>query len=315
MKTKYLFPLFLALFAFLLIGSGAYAATVERLAEGVYAFIGKDGSTNSGFIVSGEGVIVIDSQGPKELADELREKIKEVTQKPVIYVINTHYHGDHTFGNQYFSEARAIIAHENTRKAMTERDRAHRERFRKFFGEESLLGFNLTLPTLTFSERLTLWSGGRRVELIYAGGPAHTDGDIFVYLPAERVVFAGDLLYKGRLPLLNDGDTAGAIAALSALLKKDAVVYVPGHGPLAEKKDAVEYMAYLNDLRAEVGRLMKEGKTLEEIKKEIRLPKYAGWFKYSEWLPANAEKVYSEMLQAEEMNRYIPGGELAPLKR
>ncbi len=315
MKKKKAISIFLALLSLLLIPSAMLAATVERLAEGVYAFIGKDGSTNSGFIVTEEGVIVIDSQGTRQLAEELKKGIRDVTPKPVIYVVNTHYHGDHTFGNQYFSEARAIIAHENTRLALIERDKAHKERFKKFFGEESLFGFNLTPPTLTFTDKLTLWSGGRKLDLIFAGGPAHTDGDIFVYLAAEKILFAGDLLYKGRLPLLSDGDTAGAGSAVVELLNTGAQIYVPGHGPLADKNDAGEYMGYLNDLRAEVKRLMGEGKTLEEVKKEIKLPKYGGYIRYADWLPLNAEKVYAELLKLEQENRYIPGGEPAPLKK
>src|SRR3990167_11196923 len=104
---------------------------VVKLAEGVYGFIGKEGAGNSGFVVTNEGVVVIDTQGPKDLALLLKKKIRETTDKPIIYLINTHYHGDHTFGNQYFKEAKEIISHENTKKNLIEKDKQHREKFKK----------------------------------------------------------------------------------------------------------------------------------------------------------------------------------------
>lgn len=288
---------FALLFIFLFLVTVADAAGPEalRLADGVYAFIGENGGTNSGFVVTEEGVVVIDSQGPRELALTLRSKIRSVTDKPVIYVINTHYHGDHTFGNQYFTEdLRAIISHEATRELLVERDARHRDMFLKFFGPESLLDFRLTLPQVTFNDRLTLRAGEKTLELVHVPR-AHTEGDIFVYMREEKILFAGDLVYKGRLPFMNDGDSLGAIKAIDELLKNDATQIVPGHGGLSGKDDAAAYKGYLTDLRAEVKRLKESGKTLEEVKSSIRLPKYSLWSKYNEWLPANAARVYTEL--------------------
>jgi cyclase len=268
---------------------------VKELAPGVWAFVGENGATNSGFVVTGEGVVVIDSQGPEALACLLKEKIRAVTPLPVIYVINTHYHGDHIFGNRFYTEARAIIAHKDTRTALIERDGEHRERFKRFFGPDSLEGFTLVLPTVTFTERLTIRAGGKVVELIYAGAMAHTPGDIFVYLPEEKVVFAGDLLYNGRLPFLGDGDSAGALAALRKLLDTGAVTFVPGHGEVTGAEGIAAYAGYLRALRGEVKRLRDAGKTVDEVKKEIELPDYSGYVNYREWLPANAAHVYGEL--------------------
>lgn len=285
------------IFIFLFLATVADGAGPDalRLADGVYAFIGENGSTNSGFVVTEEGVVVIDSQGPSELALTLRSKIRSVTDKPVIYVINTHFHGDHTFGNQYFTEdLRAIISHEATRELLIERDAGHRDMFLKFFGPESLLDFKLTLPQVTFTDRLTLRAGEKTLELVHVP-KAHTEGDIYVYMKDEKILFAGDLLYKGRLPFMNDGDSSGAIKAMDELLTLDAARIVPGHGGLSDKSDAVAYKGYLTDLRAEVKRLKESGKTLEEVKSSIRLPKYSLWYKYNEWLPVNAAKVYTEL--------------------
>lgn len=267
---------------------------VVEVADGVYAFIGGGGRTNSGFVVTKKGVVVIDTQGPRALALELKKRIREITKKPVLYVINTHYHGDHTFGNQYFSEAGAIIAQINTRRDMLKKDRKNREIFRKFFGPESLEGFVLTPPNLTFKEKLIIRSVEKPLRLIHTPR-AHTSGDIFVFMPEDSVVFTGDILYKGRLPWLADGSLAGSIRAVDELLGLRATTYVPGHGGLATREDVLEYKKYLLALKTEVSRLMAEGKSLEEVKREIRLPAFKGWLKYREWLGLNAEKVYLEL--------------------
>ncbi|MFQ5353751.1 MAG: MBL fold metallo-hydrolase [Thermodesulfobacteriota bacterium] len=268
----------------------------KKLADNVYAFIGGSGTTNSGFIITDKGVVVIDSQGPRERAEALKASIRERSKRPVTYTINTHYHGDHTFGNQYFEGK--IISQQETRKLLVSEDRAHRKRFQKFFGPESLRDFRLTLPEITFADELRLFSNGMAI-IVRHPGIAHTRGDAYVYLPAERIVFTGDILYKGRLPWLGEGSVDGVIKALGELLGLDAQIYVPGHGGLATKKDVKIYRGYLEDLREEVKRLKAAGKTIEEVSASIRLPAYSAYIKYREWLPLNAAAVYRELEQAE----------------
>ncbi len=289
----------------LLISTVAFAAsaapeapkTVE-LAPGVYAFIGVNGGTNSGFVVTDEGVVVVDSQGPRELALAFKKAIAEKTDRPVLYVINTHYHGDHTFGNQYIAPSKAaIIAHEETRRAMIERDHAHRTRFKKFFGEESLIGFNATPPGLTFTDRLTIRAGGRTIDLIHPG-TAHTFGDAYVVVRDTGVVFTGDLAYNRRLPLLGEGDTTGAVAAIDDLVATGARTFVPGHGKVATAEDLVEYRRYLLALISEVRRLGAGGATRDEVASTIRLPEFSGWIKYDDWKGQNAGAVYDELFGA-----------------
>ncbi len=275
--------------------SAARAPAVKKISTGVYAYISGEGRTNSGFVITGKGVVVIDSQGPRKRALDLRAGIKKVTNLPVIYIINTHYHGDHTFGNQYFKGT--IISQKETRKLLVSEDKAQRERFKKFFGPDSLIGFRLTLPEITFADELRLHEGGSTIIITHTG-PAHTRGDAYVYLPKERLVFTGDILYKGRLPWLGDGSVAGSIQALDALLALDADTYVPGHGELATKKDILTFKQYLTDLTVEVKRLKAEGKDIVDIAREIKLPAYSDYLKYNEWLPLNAKAVYRELQRA-----------------
>ena len=272
---------------------GASEPVLTEVGPGIYAFIGEGGATNSGVVVTDAGVVVIDTQGPRELAMKLRRSLARVTDSPVIFAVNTHYHGDHTFGNQYFKDA-LVIAQDNTRKALIEKDAAHRARFKGFFGKNSLDGFILTPPEATFASKLTLWAGGRTF-IITHPGIAHTEGDAYVYMPDEGVLFTGDLLYKGRLPWLGDGDSGGAIRALDELLALDAEVYVPGHGPVAGRADLLAYKKYLLDLRREVKRLKVAGRSLDEVKREIRLPEYDELIMYDKWLPLNAAKVFTEL--------------------
>ncbi|MCC6502743.1 MAG: MBL fold metallo-hydrolase [Deltaproteobacteria bacterium] len=299
---KPLVLVFFVQFIVMIFASTALAAPeLKMIAPGVFALVGGEGRANSGFVVTDDGVVVIDTQGPPELAMLLREKIKETTDKPVTHVLNTHYHGDHTFGNQYFAEA-VIIAHENTRRALIDKDEAHRTMFKKFFGEDSLKGFSLTLPAVTFNDRMTLRVGGRTIELVHPWPIAHTDGDIFVWLPAERVVFAGDLLYNGRLPLLNDGGTAGALKALELITLTEASVLVPGHGPVSVMGDVAGYRGFIEALRTEAGALIDRGALREEVVSQVKASGYSEWLMYKEWLPANAGKVFDELM-AERKNR------------
>ena len=231
----------------LCLSSAFSAPEVIKLAEGVFAFIGEDNGTNSGFVVTDEGVVVIDSQGPKELALQLKQKIKNNRQAR--YICNKHaFSRGPRLRQPILQEARAIISHDNARKTLIEGNGAHKERFKKFFGETSLDEFVLTIPDLTFHDTLTLRAGVRTFELVHTG-PAHTYGDIYVYVPDEKIVFAGDLLYRARLPWLGDGDSKGALEAVSALIALNANMYVPGHGGLSTRSDATEYQAYLTDLR------------------------------------------------------------------
>ncbi len=286
----------LILLTFLFTTSPAFSAGPEvvNLAEGVYGFIGEEGATNSGFVVTREGVVVIDTQGPKDLALLLKRRILEITDKPVLYVINTHFHGDHTFGNQYFKEAKEIISHENTKINLTEKDKEHREQFKRFFGEKALEGFELTLPTKTIKDTFLMQVGGKTIELAWLGR-GHTDGDIVVYLPVERVLFGGDLLYKERLPWLGDAYISDWVGTLERVRNFDAGIYVPGHGGIGDITMLTQLQSYLMDLQNEVKRYLEKGMSVDEMKKEIALPKYQNWSRYQEWLPFNAEKVYREL--------------------
>lgn len=270
-------------------------ARLERITPRVYAFIGTEGDANSGFVVTDEGVVIIDSQMNPQLAEAVLTEIRKITDKPLLYLINTHYHGDHTFANHVYPVTKGIIAHENTQKALKDGGEALLKRFVALLGEEKARGIKVTLPTLTFKETMPLELKGMRMELLYLGR-GHTEGDIVVYLPEEKVLFSGDLVYAGRLPWVGDGNTRDWIVTLGRIKSLDVRTVVPGHGKGGARESIATFEGYLTSLRAEVMRLFLRGLSLEEIKSTVQLPAYQEWLKYREWLPLNAEKVYRELL-------------------
>lgn len=283
----------------LLIPTSAQAAqplpTLQKLASGVYAYIGVAGNSNSGFIITQDGVVVVDSQMNPELAQGMLAEIRKVTDKPLLYLINTHFHGDHVFADHVFTGVKAIIAHEYTKQVLAERGDSLLNEFKKFVGEEASQGIRITLPTQTIkAEKTLLEVKGQTIELLYLG-KGHTDGDIVVYLPKERIAFTGDLVYVERLPWLADADTREWLITLKKLKALNIDTMVPGHGRVGNKDSIVQFEHYLTDLRAEVFKSYLKGTPLDEAKKTIQLPPYQKYLKYREWLPFNIEYVYHEI--------------------
>ena len=220
--------------------------TTEQVADGLYMLQGAGG--NIGLSVGEDGAFVIDDQYAP-LSDKILAAIAAVTDKPVAFVINTHYHGDHTGGNEAFGEAGAhIVAHDNVRKRLA-------EGVETFFGatEPAAAG---ALPVITFSETVTFhWND----EEIYVFHPdrAHTDGDAIVHFRNANVVHMGDILFVGMFPYIDygaGGDIGGYIDALeqvAGVIDEDTKV-IPGHGPLADKSDILASAAMLKEVRARI---------------------------------------------------------------
>ncbi|MCI0529548.1 MAG: MBL fold metallo-hydrolase, partial [Nitrospira sp.] len=265
-----------------------------KLDKAVYTFIGMKGNANAGFILTDEGVIVVDSQMNEDLAKEMLSEIGKHSSLPILYVINTHYHGDHTFANHVFSPTQGIIAHENTLKFLREHGTEHLQQFEQIFGREQSKGIKITLPTKTLQDQLTLTFKDRTIQILYFG-LGHTNSDLVVYLPQEKILFSGDLVYVGRLPWLGDGNTRQWLKTLEKVKNLDFKTVMPGHGKVGNRQDVQRFDVYLTDLRAVVLTAMLHGASLNEMKQTIRLPAYQQDLKYSDWLPLNIEKVYHEM--------------------
>ncbi|MBG9386576.1 MBL fold metallo-hydrolase [Caenimonas aquaedulcis] len=212
--------------------------------------------SNAGFVVTPAGVVVIDALGSPALARELIAQVLRLTGKPVTHVVLTHYHADHIYGLQEFQRAGAkIIAHQ-----------AGREYLNSDTAQSRLAASRTDLaPWIDANTRLVPadeWIAGPRdleiggVKLLLRPvGPAHTPEDLVVFLPSEKVLFAGDIVFRGRIPYVGQADSRSWIAALNTVLAFDAAVVVPGHGPVSTsaREDIVltrDYLTYLRETMA-----------------------------------------------------------------
>lgn len=226
--------------------------------------------SNAAFVVTPTGVVVIDALGSPELARRLVAQIAQITPKPITHVIVTHYHADHIYGLQTFKALgarviahRAALAYLNSDTARL-RLAASRQELAPWVDENT----QLLQADEWLDQAQVLTVGGVNFE-INPVGPAHTPEDLVVYLPSEKVLFAGDLVFRSRIPYVGQADSRHWITALDSLLKFDTQVIVPGHGPLSSeaRKDMQLTRDYLIYLRTTMGQAAKNLEPFEEAYK------------------------------------------------
>jgi len=267
----------------------------KELAPGVFAVLAAEGLANAGF-VAGEGeALVVDTMMLPSQSQELAAGPGRLSGAAPRLVLNTHFHGDHTFGNMFFPDS-VILAHHGVRRRMEEMGQELIERSIRFRPEyeAEFRKVRLALPSLCYSQKLSLHLGKRRVDMFHPG-PAHTDGDTVVYLPAEGVLFAGDLLFSGIFPaVLPEANTRGWVQALRELEALGARTVVPGHGPLSTVKELRAGREYLEHLQEEVRRCLERGLTKEEAMNSVSPGPGQGWER-PERHAAAVGQVYEEL--------------------
>jgi glyoxylase-like metal-dependent hydrolase (beta-lactamase superfamily II) len=259
----------------------------KPVADGIYAAIAKPpfrGQCNSAIILLDDGVLVVDTQSSPAQASPVIAQIRALTDKPVRYVVNTHFHWDHWQGNPAYREAwphgLEIISLEATREYLEMQSKTAPE----------------ALPTLTFARRLILHGRARRVELLWLGR-GHTDADLVVYLPQDKILVTGDLLHNWT-PYMNDSYPWEWIGTLDRLLKLDFDTVIPGHGDVLHgQAQFAVWKQYLRDLMGETMEAYKQGATLEVAKKVVAAKlqaKYTGHFPdtFPKDVLGNIEKAY-----------------------
>jgi glyoxylase-like metal-dependent hydrolase (beta-lactamase superfamily II) len=237
------------------------AITSEKIADNVYLV--KGGVANTGFVVGEKEVAAIDAEMTADSAKQMIDEIRKVTSKPLTKLILTHSDGDHVNGLAGFPQGLEILSSVQAKNEMAEAFKAP--------NAQALQSY---LPTRTFSDKMDLNLAPERIQLLYFG-PAHTSGDAVVFLPARRLAFVGDLVFIGRDPLIHrqkGGTSSGLIKTLNAILNLDADKYVPGHGKIASKNDIEAEMNSLQEKQDKIRSLIKEGKSLEEIKTAFGIP-------------------------------------------
>ena len=252
---------------------------VTKVAGSIYMLQGAGG--NIGASVGDDGIVIVDDQYAP-LADKIQAALKGITDKPVRFIINTHYHGDHTGGNAYFQKQAPIIAHDNVRKRLESGSEAGN-------GSSIQMDFKPSakeaLPIITFDHDVTVHLNGEDIRALFF--PAgHTDGDSIIFFPKSNVVHMGDDFVTYGFPFIDvssGGSIDGMIDAVekvTAQLPPDVKI-IPGHGPISNLDDVRAYLVMLKATRDVVATALKEGKSLDQMKQAKLLDpwkKYAGEF-------------------------------------
>lgn len=230
-------------------------AGLNKIAENVYAYTGvQEGSpgnafsANAGIVVGKEAVLVVDTLTSAKEALKFLEDIRVITDKPIRYVVNTHYHLDHALGNCVFAqnEEARIIGHEKCRQAIEE-SAENIIQNPDIFGmpADFWAGTSIVAPDIFFKQEMSVDLGGLTVEFIYSGYASHSPGSIFVSVPERSVVFTGDILFTDFHPYLGEGDFPGWDKTLDRVIAMKAKYLIPGHGPLSTTENLYEMKSYL----------------------------------------------------------------------
>lgn len=299
-----------------------------KVADGVYAAIAKPGglaSGNAGFVIGEEGVLIFDTFYTPAAIEELIAEIQALTKLPIRFAVNSHYHLDHTGGNQVLvARGVPIFAHDNVAQWQTVKNRRflpaledlqkRRAEAVKKLGETSaeqketraqlerqigrydvMMTIKLTNPTVTFGAGVVHLHLGKR-EVVLSTLPGHTGGDVFAYVPDANVVFTGDLGWAKTLPNLVDATVADWIPTLDKLLAQYPTArYVPGHGSVAEASDIKDFRDYLDDLKTRVQQGITSGLTVEQAKQQLKLPEKYKSFAFQNFATPNVEDMYKEL--------------------
>lgn len=274
-----------------------------ELGPGLYAYTA-EGDPNTGVIVGEDCVMVIDAQATPIMAHDVIARIRTVTDKPIKYVLLTHYHAVRVFGASAF-RASEVIASEATRRMIVERGEEDKAseigRFPRLFRGVESIPPGLTWPTLTFPDRITLWLGKRRVEILHIGR-AHTAGDTIAWVPDAGVMFSGDIVEYHSACYCGDSHLADWPRTLDRLAGFKARALVPGRGDALVGADMVR--AGLDGTRDFVATLygtaldsVAHGRTLKETMAVARVvmdPKFKAWAIYEHCLPFNVSRAFDE---------------------
>jgi cyclase len=250
---------------------------VHEVSDGVFAYIQPDGTwwiNNTAFLVAADGVTSIDTCSTERRTRAYLEVIGRVSDRPVRTLINTHHHGDHTYGNCLLPGA-TIIGHELTRDEV----RAGGPPMNRGVWDAVEWGdLEVAPPFVTFTDRLTLWVDDLRAEVIHVGGPAHTTNDTIVWIPERSTLFCGDLLFNGGTPFVLMGSVVGAIDVLETVIRPLAAeVIVPGHGPVAGPGLIDDVTAYLGMVLTIAREAVAAGVAPLEAARSCDLGAYGEW--------------------------------------
>lgn len=256
------------------VGTALGQAELVKVGDSAYAYIQDDGTwfiNNTGFIVGDSGVILIDTSSTEQRTRAFLDAVRSVTDAPIQLVVNTHHHGDHTHGN-YLTAPAPIIGHRLCRDLL---ERSGIEHYPTAFEQPDWGHLELRSPTITFDTRMDLWTGATAVELHTMGRVAHTTNDVVAWVPAQGVLYTGDLVFHGGTPFVLMGSVQGSIEALDVLRSFGAQTVVPGHGKVTTPRVFDDIERYLSMVLDVATAARSAGQTPLEAARAVDLGEFA----------------------------------------
>jgi len=250
---------------------------LTKIADNVYSYesVKNAGPANSfaanaGIIVGSDGIVVVDTLISAQEAQRFIKDIRKISNKPIRYVVDTHSHLDHAFGNAEFAKIGAVIvSHASCRENMLKSSEDTLKNAEQHgLTPAQMKGTKIAYPTLTFTDRMSINLDDQRIELIYVA-PSHTTGSIMVNLPDKKVLFAGDILFTDFHPYLGDGDIPGWIKNLDYIAVLEVEKIIPGHGPVSGKKDIEDMKNYLLAFDEKARELVQHEKDVAAVAAEL----------------------------------------------
>ena len=268
-----------------------------KVKDGIYVYAAKDGNSTCSVVLTEEGPVIIDTCQTPPDAHRLMAGVKKLTDKPVRFVIDTEVHNDHTFGHWVFSPPAVVINAEGAGEGMRKGfDPKRTETLGAQSPEmsEAIKGYKMIVPQIEYRNRMTINLGERTFELIYLKN-VHSEADTAIWLPKERVLFAASAANVRSILNLRPFVRIPDVLASYKLMKSlNPEMVVPGHGAVSTTKIFDEYEAFYNLLVKRVGEMAAQGKSLDEIKKELKMPEYADWAGQNN-LPQNITVAYESI--------------------
>jgi len=269
---------------------------IQKIKDGIYVYVGKDLNSNCGIVLTQDGVVLIDSGHNPTDSRAILAAVKQLTPLPIRYLIDTEPHPDHTTGHFVFAPPAIIIGHQGAGESMRGRERDAPGRIEKLAGtsaeiRSALQGYRFVTPHVEYRDKMTLNVGERSFELFYQKN-VHSEADTAVWLPRERVLFSASGIVVNQFNIFRPNVTIPDILAAAKTMKAlNPEFVVPGHGIPGTVKIFEDTEKYYALLLERVGKLVKAGKSLNEIQKEVKMPEYDHWAT-KERFPTNVEAAY-----------------------
>lgn len=274
---------------------------VRQVGKHLYAYISDvDSSCNSTFLVGSRGILVVDTGFDARAGDKLLRAIRKISDLPVRYIVNTHYHRDHQAADGIVGPKALVITTAWTRQRTRDFLKEDFPRLEHRLTGEALKSLHSTryrLADITFQDQITVWVDDQPVKIFFPG-KAHTSGDAMVYFPSEEVLSSGDLFLHRSCPAMDQGSVLNWVRALDKVLKRPLKWVVPGHFELSKRAGLQRFHDYLAALVQQVKQLRASGASLKQVEKEIKLPAFSDFRQYPQYeatFADNAAVVYREL--------------------